>query len=558
MSYPYDLGGQQRTVTTSNDEAQTWFNRGLIWIYGFNLEMATRCFRKAIEHDANCPMAWWGLSYSSGIYYNKPWHRMQKEELVEKLKLTYGSSREALSRSGHVTRVESMMIEALQHRYQSPVPVDESEYTRWDDDYSNAMREVYQAFPEDDDVCALHAEALMTRTPWALWDLKSGKPAGEASTIEAMDVLEKGIKRLEEAEQTPHCGILHMYIHLLEMSPFPERALRACDALRRLVTGSAHLCHMPSHIDVRCGHYHEAIQANNRAISADRIYLENEGPINYHTLSRIHNQHLKIYAAMFLGQYQSAMEAAQEIIATTPEELLRIENPAMADWMEAYIGMKAHVLIRFGKWQEIIDHPLPDDPGLYTMTTAIWHYAKTIAWAALGNVSAAEKQRTCFYTARSKVSPTRYLFNNSCLDVLQIAEQMLLGEIEYRKGRHESAYAHLGNAIDLEDNLKYDEPWAWMQPVRHALGALLLEQGHVDAAEQIYRDDLGLSDNLVSTSQHPDNLWSLHGLVECLDRQERTNEAKTMRARLRIAMARADVPIVASCACRTQHYCCTV
>jgi tetratricopeptide (TPR) repeat protein len=296
--------------------------------------------------------------------------------------------------------------------------------------------------------------------------------------------------------------------------------------------------------------------ANDRAIAADRVYLANEGPLNFHTLSRIHNLHLKIYASLFLGQFKGAMEAAEEIIATTPEELLRIENPAMADWMEGYIGMKAHVFIRFGKWQDIVDHPLPHDPGLYAMSSAVWHYAKTIAHAALGKVAAAEAQRALFYQAVTRVPPTRYLFNNTCLDVLEIAEQMLQGEIEYRKGNHDVAYDHLRQAVYLDDNLKYDEPWGWMQPARHALGALLLEQGHVEEAEQVYRDDLGLSDTLLSTSQHHDNLWSLHGLVECLERREQHAEAKHMRARLNLAKARADVPINASCACRLQHHCC--
>ena len=312
---------------------------------------------------------------------------------------------------------------------------------------------------------------------------------------------------------------------------------------------------MPSHIDVRCGHYYEAIETNNRAIAADRVYLANEGAINFHTLSRIHNFHLKIYASLFLGQYKSAMAAAEELIATTPEELLRIENPAMADWMEAYIGMKAHIFIRFGKWQEIVDEPLPHDPDLYRMTTAVWHYAKTIAHAALGNVAAAEQQRELFYPAVARVPETRYVFNNTCVDVLKIAEQMLLGEIEYRKQNYDVAYAHLRQAVDLDDNLKYDEPWGWMQPARHALGALLLEQGHVEAAKQVYLDDLGLSDTLVSTSQHMDNLWSLHGLVECLEREDDFEQAKLMRARLNLAKARADVPINASCACRLQHHC---
>ena len=556
MNHPYELGNHRRPITTDSADAQQWFDRGLMWIYAFDLEMAVRCFREAIAHDDLCAMAWWGLTYSSGIYYNKPWHRMQKDEVAQKLQLTYKTSRAARARINHVTPVEAMMIEALQARYQSSIPVAETEYHRWDDDYADAMRKVYAAFPTDDDVCALHAEALMTRTPWALWDLRSGDPAQGASTLEAIEVLETAMQRVETADEAPHAGTLHMYIHVMEMSPAPEKALRACDALRTLVPDAAHLCHMPSHIDVRCGHYYEAVKSNERAIEADRVYLANEGAMNFHTLSRIHNLHLKIYASLFLGQFKGAMEAAEEIIATTPEELLRIENPAMADWMEGYIGMKAHVFIRFGKWQEILDHPLPDDPDLYAMSSAVWHYAKTIAHAALGHVPEAESQRALFYQAVTRVPPTRFLFNNTCLDVLKIAEQMLLGEIEYRRENYEVAYDHLRQAVYLDDNLKYDEPWGWMQPARHALGALLLEQGHVDQAEQVYRDDLGLSDTLVSTSQHHDNLWSLHGLVECLERKGELDEARHMRARLNLAKARADVPILASCACRMQHHCC--
>jgi tetratricopeptide (TPR) repeat protein len=552
----YDLGSYKRTITTQSKTALNWFNKGLIWIYAFDLEMAARCFREAIQHDDNCAMAWWGLTYASGIYYNKPWHRMQKDELAQKLQLTYETSRAAAERIGHVTPLEAMLIEALQARYQSPVPVVEADYHRWDDDYADAMRKVYEAFPGDDDVCALHAEALMTRTPWALWDLGSGDPSHGASTLEAIDVLETAMHRIESSGAETHPGVLHMYIHVMEMSPTPEKALRACDKLRVLVPDSGHLCHMPSHIDVRCGHFYEAIASNTRAIAADRVYLANEGAMNFHTLSRIHNFHLKIYAALFLGQYYTALGTAEELIATTPEALLRIESPAMADWMEGYIGMKAHVFIRFGKWQEIVDEPLPHDADLYRMTTAVWHYAKTIAHAALGNVPAAVQQSELFYQAVSQVPDSRYLFNNRCVDILKIAEQMILGEIEYRKQNYDVAYSHLRQAVSLDDNLKYDEPWGWMQPARHALGALLLEQGHVEQAKQVYLDDLGLSDTLVSTSQHKDNLWSLHGLVECLEREGEPEQARHMRARLNLAKARADVPINASCACRLQHHCC--
>ena len=556
MTFPYDLGSHTRAITTTSPEAQLWFDRGLVSIYGFDLELACKCFTTAIEKDSSCVMAHWGFAYASGIYYNKPWTRMQSEELVEKLHVTFKSSRKTKQLCNDSNSAEAMLVDALLHRYQSPSPVNDDEYDRWNNDFANAMRKVYQIYPEDGDVCALFAEALMTRTPWSLWDLKTGEPCTNASTLEAIDVLETAMQRIEKNNLPPHPGILHMYIHVMEMSPFPEKSLRACDALRELVPGSGHLCHMPSHIDVRCGLYYEAIKANDRAIQADNVYLEQEGAMNFHTLSRIHNYHLKIYAALFLGQYSAALDAANGIIDTTPEALLRIENPAMADWAEGYLGMKAHVYIRFGKWQEIIDQPLPNDSNLYAMTTAVWHYAKTIAYAATSKLTDAELEKDLFYEAVKRVPETRYLFNNTCLEILKIAEQMLLGEIEYRKKNYAIAYDHLRKAVDLDDNLKYDEPWGWMQPARHALGALLLEQNHVQEAKQVYMDDLGLTDTLVSTSQHADNLWSLHGLVECLEREGNTIQAKQMRGRLNLAKARADVPITASCACRVEHLCC--
>ena len=556
MSYPYDLGKYHRPVTTTSAEAQEWFDRGLAWIYGFDLEMAGRCFNEAIARDNDCAMAYWGLAYASGIYYNKPWHRMQQDELVEKLKLTYDISREAQARSNTVSAVEKGLIDALTFRYQSPVPIKDDCYNQWNDDYADAMRHVYQENSDDLDIVALFAESMMTRTPWALWDLVSGQPADGASTLESVDVLERAIKRIDQQKESPHPGLLHMYIHVMEMSPFPEKALRACDQLRTLMPGSGHLCHMPSHIDVRCGHYYQAIIANDQAIMADRVYLDNEGAMNYHTLSRIHNFHLKIYAAMFLGQFSTAMDAVEELIETTPEELLRIENPAMADWMEAYIGIKAHVFIRFGKWQEIIDQALPVDQALYSMTTALWCYAKSIAYAATGDLKSAELHQDLFLGAVEKVPATRYMFNNTCLDVLKIAEQMVSGEIEYRKDNFEVAFKHLRKAVFLDDNLIYDEPWGWMQPARHALGALLLEQGHLEEAKQVYIEDLGLNDELPHTSCHPENLWSLHGLVECLERQGQIEESKVVRGRLSLAMARADVEINASCACRLESHCC--
>ena len=556
MNHPYNLGVYFDSINVAGSALETWFNRGMVWLYGFDLEMAFRCFKQAVAVDEDYAMAYWGMAYTSGIYYNKPWVRMQKDELTEKLQRTYQFSRQAKSKAAFASDREAMMINALLARYQSPSAVGPADYDRWNDDYADQMRQVYRAYPENDDVCALFAEALMTRTPWALWNLRTGEPSAGASTVEAIKVLETAMARIEKSGKSPHPGILHMYLHVMEMSPFPEKALRASDQLRQLVPDAGHLCHMPSHIDVRCGHYYEAIVANDRAIEADRVYVKNEGAMNFQALSRIHNIHLKIYAAMYLGQFHTALDAAEQLINITPEALLRIENPAMADWVEGYIGVKAHVYIRFGRWQDIIDHPLPHDLELYTMTTAVWRYAKAIAHAVRGEIDAAKSEQQNFHDAVKTVPESRYLFNNSCRDVLKIADQMLNGELEYRRGNYESAFDCLHKAVHLDDNLKYDEPWGWMQPTRHALGALLLEQGRVEEARQIYMDDLGLSDTLVSTSHHIENPWSLHGLVECLERQGEVGQARMFRSRLNLAAARADVAINASCACRLKNYCC--
>jgi tetratricopeptide (TPR) repeat protein len=225
----------------------------------------------------------------------------------------------------------------------------------------------------------------------------------------------------------------------------------------------------------------------------------------------------------------------------------------MADWTEGFVPMRLHVLVRFGLWQQIVDEPLPADRDLYCVTTAMLHYAKGVAHAALGDLAAAERQRSLFAEAVARVPDTRYVFNNTCLDVLAVAAEMLNGEIAYRAGAFEEAFAHLRRSVELDDNLPYDEPWGWMQPTRHALGALLLEQGRVDEAEAVYRADLGLDDTLRRPCQHPDNVWSLHGFHECLRRAGKLEEAAIIRPRLERALARATVTIKASCYCRLTH-----
>ncbi len=541
MGY-FDLGAYSRPVSTGSGAAQEWVDRGLNWTYAFNHEEAITCFEAALEADPGCVMALWGIAYAIGPNYNKPWEDFEPGEAPDALATARGALKRAQESGAAITAVERDLIAALFSRY--PDSADDAALAEATDAYADAMRAVHQAHPGDLDVSALFAEALMNRTPWVLWDLVSGQPARGADTAEARKVLETAFDSLAGAWDHP--GLLHMYIHLMEMSPYPEKALRHGDRLSTLMPDAGHLLHMSTHIDVLCGDYMNVVLRNQTAIEADRRYLAHAGAENFYSVYRCHNYHFKIYGAMFLGQPGPALEAAEELIETLPDDLLR----PLADWFEGFIPMKQHVLIRFGRWQEILDQPLPEDAGLYCVTTAMMHYARAVALANLGDIPAAEAERDAFVAARDRVPETRMLFNNTCRDILTVAEQMLLGELAYKSGRHEAAFDHLRRSIALDDTLPYDEPWGWMQPTRHALGALLLDQGRYEEAEAVYRADLGLVDTLSRACQHPNNVWSLHGLHECLTRRGETVEAAHVKRQLDRAVARADVPVKASCYCR--------
>jgi tetratricopeptide (TPR) repeat protein len=532
-------------VSTDSAEAQRWFDRGLIWCYGFNHEEGLACFRRAAVADPGCAMAYWGEAYAIGLNYNKDWEAFEPQELVAAVGSAHVAIARAGERAGSATALEQALIEALSARYPADAPP--AECAPWSDAYAAAMRDVYAQHGNDADVATLFAEALINRTPWALWDLDNRTPAEGADTVEALEVLERGMAR---TATDPHPGLLHMYLHAMEMSPHPEEALDAADQLRELVPDAGHLRHMPTHIDVLCGRYGDVVNSNEAAIEVDRKFLEREGPLNFYTLYRCHNYHFKIYGAMFQGRLEPALEAADELAATLSEDVLRIETPPMADWAEAFVPMRLHVLIRFGLWQELIDLPLPGDPTLYSTTTALMHYAKGVAHAATGDVESADRERERFGQAYERVPDSRYLFNNSSRDILGVAAPMLDGEIEYRRGDHALAFDHLRRAVERDDDLLYDEPWGWMQPARHALGALLLEQGHVEEAAAVYRADLGLDDTLRRPCQHPCNVWSLHGYHECLRRLGRRDEADAVQPELDRALALASVPITASCFCR--------
>jgi tetratricopeptide (TPR) repeat protein len=489
--------------------------------------------------------AHWGLAYAAGPNYNKQWDAFDGVDLRASLRLAYEATQRAAALADGATAVERNLIGALAARYPRPEPADD--LSRWTAGYAQAMREVQAEHPDDLDVAALCADALMNVTAWSLWDLATGAPADGAHTLEVRRVLESALAR---PGGMTHPGLLHFYIHLMEMSPTPEAALEAADALRGLVPDAGHLLHMPTHIDVLLGDYERVMADNDRAIAADERHAAHAGRVNFYALYRSHDHHFRIDGAMFAGRRATALAAADALAASLPEELLRIEVPPMADWLESFVPMRLHVLVRFGLWQDIIAESPPADHELYCVTTALTHYAKGVAHAALSQIREAEHERERFATAVGRVPDTRYLFNNTALDILAIAGAMLDGEIAYRRGDCDTAWVHLRRAIELDDTLPYDEPWGWMQPTRHAYGALLLEQGEVERALDVYAADLGFDHSLPRACQHPNNVWSLHGYHECLGRLGRIDEARPIKSRLDRALALADIVIQSSCFCR--------
>jgi tetratricopeptide (TPR) repeat protein len=542
MSDYYDLGTYSRAASAVAD-AQTWFDRGLVWLFGYNHEEAIACFEKAVAADPDCELGHWGIAYAYGPNYNKPWEVFTEEEKGPALDRAHRALAEGLALQG-LKPAERALLEALALRYPQDPGIEE--YQPFNDAFAAAMKPVYEAHPDDLDVAFVYAEALMNRTPWQLWDFHKGEPNPEASTVEAMAVLERAF------EDTPgawdHPGLLHMYIHLMEMSPHPERALRHGDRLSTLVPDAGHLVHMASHIDVLCGDYQNVLARNLAAVAVDDVFKEKVGGANFYALYRIHNIHFAEYGAMFLGQKQAALAMAERLRSEVPDEVVRL----YPDIFETFVAAKPHVYIRFGMWSEILDLDLPEDKELYTTTNAIILYARAIALANLGRHAEAEIAKAEFDAAYAAVPESRMLFNNKSRDVLGVAEQMMLGEIAFKAGRREEGLGHLRQAVHLDDNLMYEEPWSWPQPSRHALGALLMETGHYEEAEAVYRADLGLDGKLPRPSQHPRNVWALHGLDECLRRRDETVERTHVKALLDQALARADVPIRASCLCRAQ------
>ena len=549
--YPFDLGSHTRTIATTSSEAQRWFNLGLNWCLGFNQEEGVKCFQRALASDPDCVMAHWGVAYGLGPFYNLVWRDLGEIEADNVTRVAFHHVQLALALSEGQEGPERHLVEALAKRFQKPHRVTPEEFDRWDDEYAAAMRRLHYAFPDDHDIMGLFVEALITRTPRRLWDVKTGVPSRNADTVEALAICERSIALADQQGLPQHPAIVHLQIHLFEMSNQPERAMRAADVLSTLCPDAGHMNHMPGHIYVLCGDYEKARIASEKAIRADDMYAAFAGSFNFYITARCHDLHLMMFTCMFLGQYSPAIAAAEKVREILTSDILGVrDRPKLAMTTEGYYSMKMHVLVRFGRWQEIIEEPIPDDHNIFLVSIPMHHYARAIAYATLKDFARAEEERRLFHLSKSRIPPSRRFLSNFALDTLAVGEAMLDGEVEYHRGNYEQAYMHLREAVRRDDNLGYTEPWAWMHPPRHALAALLMEQGHYVEAEEIYRDDLGLSGRIQRCTQHPDNVWSLHGLVECLQRRGDQLELPILSSKLSAALAKADVPITSSCMCR--------
>jgi len=512
------FGNYHRAVSTASPEAQQWFDQGIQLLYGFNHDEAIRSFHRAADLDPNCAMAWWGIAYAHGLHINNP------EMGREQSRAAWNAARQALKHIDGASPVEQSLIRAVVQRYAWPPPEDRRPL---DEAYAQAMAEAWRQHRQDPDVGALYAESLMNLQPWALWT-HDGKPKGR--TEEIVGVLEAVM-----AMAPQHPGANHFYIHAVEASLTPERATAAAERLGALVPGSGHLVHMPSHIFIRTGRYADAAQSNERAIEVDTAYFSVAPPPRFYRIYYVHNIHFLAYASMMEGRYEAAMAAARRLESDVPEQFVR-EYVTIADGL---MSTALHVMVRFGRWDDILKEPAPADFRL--LSRATWHYARGVALAALDRTAEGRRELEAFDRAARQVAQDWYVGNNAAGTILPIMRRMLAGELAFREGRREECFRLLREAVTMEEELAYDEPPGWMQPVRHALGALLVADARHAEAEAVYRADL---------RRHPNNGWSLRGLQQALAAQGRTDDAQMVAQQLTAAWARADVTPHASCYCQ--------
>ncbi|MGD8227663.1 MAG: hypothetical protein PVH82_09390 [Desulfobacteraceae bacterium] len=509
-----NLGKHTFPVTTKSERAQEFINQGINLAYGFNHAEAERAFREAARLDPHCAMAYWGQALVIGPNINAP---MNPEDEVRAHQLV----QKALALKALITPREQAYILALAQRYSGRT----GERAERDQAYANAMRKLYQQFPEDLDAAVLFAEAMMDLRPWNYWT-PDGRP--NPGTEEVSHVLQSVMTRNPD-----HPGALHFWIHLMEPTKYPERAEEAADRLQHLVPGAGHLVHMPSHVYVRVGRYADATRANELASQADEEYITQcriQGfyPVSYYP----HNVHFLWFAETMRGRSDSAIQAARKVASKLSPEVLQ-EAPLL----QFFAAVPYQALVRFGKWDEILQEPAPDYEG--PLVIGLWHFARGMAYSARQRFEEAEAELQALYKLAEdpKVAEIVLWSPNSIDKLLSIGALVLEADMASRKGEYDYAIGLLDKALRLEDGLNYIEPPDWGLPVRHLLGAVLLEAGRPKEAETVYWEDL---------RRNPDNGWALFGLSRALLKQGKNEQAKVIDQRFRRAWPEADVQLIAT------------
>ena len=508
------LSGVQRKVTSASPEAQAFFSQGLALLYGFNHDEAARSFARAAELDPSCAACFWGLSLALGPNYNVPM-------LPERAALAWDALKNAerlAATQGLASSVEQSLIGALGERYKGPEYVEPAAMQERNVAYAEAMRGVARLFPHDDDVQTLFAEALMNVNPWKLW-----QPDGTAApgTRDIVVTLEFVLLRKPE-----HVGANHYYIHTMEASPTPEKALASADRLGTLLPGAGHLVHMPAHIYQRVGRYADASRANRRAVEVDEAYLRRVTPPGYYAFYTAHNYGFLAYSTAMEGRAAESIAAANASATTMPRDVV-----CGMPGMDFFVSEPLLALVRFGRWQDILAQPAPDPK--YPALRALYHHARGMALASTGKLAEARAEAQTIRAIASGLSDELITGLNQGKLVLELAAQVVEARTA-ELAREANAIALWEQAVATEDKLAYNEPADWFYPTRHYLGAALLDAGRAPEAELVFRRDL---------EKNPKNGWALFGLAQALGAQNKSKEQRDTEALFKAAWKEADVTL---------------
>lgn len=482
-----DIGNYTRKISTKSNEAQIYCDRALMQMMGVCYPEAIRLFKKALKYDENIPFALWGIAYSYGPNINI---NDLPEDFYRK---GYEASLKALKKIEYANEWEKDLINSLQFRFPREPPKTFIEKIHTIKNYRKEFKKIYEKYPNDIDIVSFYVEAIVSIHRTMIWNLDK-TPTPEA--LEAKEILER-VSKLGY-----HPNICHLMIHALEHHPvYYKNALESAHLLDKNVKGIAHLLHMPVHIYIYYGRYKECIDIGKRSVEACFKVKKYIGNYNLYSRSRLHDIIYVSFAAMLMGQYETALKYALIIKDEIDEKLIDM----FPQLIESFNPTFFHVYIRFGKWDIIIAEEIIQNEK-YLISKTVQRYARAIAYAVKGDVVASELEFNEFQKQIKLLPENALIGNNPAQNVLQIGYHMALGELFYRKKEFEIAFNHLRESVLLSDQLKFSEPWDWMQPPRHALGALLLEQAHIEESVQVYLDDLDI---------YPDNIWSLIGLEEC-------------------------------------------